>query len=473
MALNQEEGYLTRIGFDNGCSVERCLNDKVGGFGDFWGLNCEMEELYDYKGGKANKGSDDIADLLPQDPFNMDVTTKGTGLMTIADFLEDLENDFGLKTLGFMSDEIEVKGVDDHLLAELDFVLSGTVRIHQDAGKTDGNCELFGMDLSEGLEGGHGLMNGNTEIMGFSYENYWILRDDSMDNDQGGINDQSDMDAGDPSDALLLALGYLDLGDLLAVERVCKSLRDAVRGDPLLWRSIHIDYPLNPNITDDILIKLTNRAQGHLHSLSLVYCLKITILGLKHVLERNPSLTKLSVPGCIRLTADGILSNLKVFKSGGKNRLKYIGIHGVFGVTNQHFEEFKLLIGEDNSKLPTTREPRFLGSGHSDDDCALDIEVCPKCQQLRLVYDCPSESCQRKQSATQLCRACTICIERCINCGCCLDNREYEELISFELLCLDCWRELWGWQEREQKVTILPKTTVLHKQANYHFYLRG
>ncbi|XP_059284844.1 F-box protein SKIP14-like isoform X2 [Lycium ferocissimum] len=243
------------------------------------------------------------------------------------------------------------------------------------------------------------------------------------------------MDGGDPSDALLLALGYLRSRDLLAVERVCKSLRDAVRGDPLLWESIHIEQSFSNNITDDILIKLTNRAQGHLHSLSLYRLSEITDVGLMHVLERNPSLTKLSVPGCMRLTADGILSNLKVLKTAGKIRLKYLGIYGLFGVTSQHLEEFKLLIGVDNSKLPTTCKPRFFGSDQlwvTSDDRAVDIEVCPKCQKLELVYDCPSESCQKKQSSTQLCRACTTCIARCINCGCCL---------SGYLLCLDCWRQ--------------------------------
>ncbi|KAK4360800.1 hypothetical protein RND71_019752 [Anisodus tanguticus] len=154
--------------------------------------------------------------------------------------------------------------------------------------------------------------------------------------------------------------------------------------------------------------------------------------------------------GCVKLTIDGILSNLKILKTAGKTRLKYLGIYGLFGVTNQHIEEIKLLTGVDDSKLPTTRKPQIFGGDQlritSDDDRAMDIEVCPKCQQLELIYDCPSESCQKKQSAIQLCRACTTCIARCFNCGCCLNNCDYEELFSFELLCLDCWRKPWGSQ---------------------------
>ncbi|KAJ8549878.1 hypothetical protein K7X08_033585 [Anisodus acutangulus] len=186
---------------------------------------------------------------------------------------------------------------------------------------------------------------------------------------------------------------------------------------------------------------------------------------------------RLSVPGCVKLTIDGILSNLKILKTAGKTRLKYLGIYGLFGVTNQHIEEIKLLTGVDDSKLPTTRKPQIFGGDQlritSDDDRATDIEVCPKCQQLELVYDCPSESCQKKQSAIQLCRACTTCIARCFNCECCLNNCDYEELFSFELLCLDCWRKPWGSQEKEQKMTFCEKTTTVHNEDSYRFFLCG
>lgn len=185
---------------------------------------------------------------------------------------------------------------------------------------------------------------------------------------------------------------------------------------------------------------------------------------------------QLNVPGCASLTADGMLSNLKVLKMAGKTRLKYLGIYGLFGMTNLHIEEFKFLIGVD-SVLPTTRKPRFFGSEHlrftSDDDRAMDVEVCPICQRLELVYDCPSESCQKKQSASQLCRACTKCIARCIDCGCCLINCDYVELLHFELLCLDCRRKPLGGQKGEQKNPFLCETTVVHKGEGYHFYLFG
>ncbi|KAG5573004.1 hypothetical protein H5410_062770 [Solanum commersonii] len=40
------------------------------------------------------------------------------------------------------------------------------------------------------------------------------------------------------------------------------------------------------------MISLTNRAQAHLHSLSLFHCSKLTDTGLKHVLDKNLNLSK-------------------------------------------------------------------------------------------------------------------------------------------------------------------------------------
>ncbi|KAJ0729411.1 putative F-box domain, leucine-rich repeat domain superfamily, F-box-like domain superfamily [Helianthus annuus] len=103
-----------------------------------------------------------------------------------------------------------------------------------------------------------------------------------------------DVIGGDPHDAFVLALNYLGTNDLLMVERVCRSLCYTIRNDSLLWRNLYIDQPLNERITDDILVRLTNRAEGNLRFLSLIKCPKITDDGLRRVLETNPKLTKVS-----------------------------------------------------------------------------------------------------------------------------------------------------------------------------------
>lgn len=498
MTLNRQERFLAGSKFDNRYFDKECPNEKLDGFGDFWGLNREIDKFHDHKSGKTEmvsddisdfwglnceKGnfrdpkdektkmvSDDIVDLLPQDPFDMDISTKVTA---ITSWLEDINKDFGLNNLGFHTDEIEV---DAQLFAELNIVLNGAMRIHQDVGvqKIDENSYASEIDIGEGLHNSFGCMD--VEMEDIINSSYWVFRDAAHE-DQSAMNDRCDGDGSAPSDALYLALNYLGLRDLLSIERVCKALRDVVRSDPLLWRNIHVGPPLSNHITDDILIRLTDRAQGHLHSLSLVHCPWITDSSLNCVLERNPSLKKLSVPGCGGVTADCILRNLKVLQSSGKPRLKYLGIDGLFGMTRQHFEEFKVLLGVDSSKLPSTRKPRFFQgyqlSVSSDDDHAIDIEICPKCQRLSVAYDCPSESCQKKKSTAQSCRACTICIKRCINCGRCLDNYEYEELFSFDLICLDCFREVLDRQERQKRITVPLENSVPHKQTSCHFFLCG
>ncbi|KAB2016459.1 hypothetical protein ERO13_D08G092600v2 [Gossypium hirsutum] len=95
---------------------------------------------------------------------------------------------------------------------------------------------------------------------------------------------------GTPHEALILALGYLGVRDLFLIENVCTSLRSVVQNDPLLWRDIHINLPLNEKITDDVLLQITGKGQGSLQCLSLVDCQRITDEGLKRVVENNPKL---------------------------------------------------------------------------------------------------------------------------------------------------------------------------------------
>ncbi|RWW43067.1 hypothetical protein BHE74_00051312 [Ensete ventricosum] len=102
-------------------------------------------------------------------------------------------------------------------------------------------------------------------------------------------------DVGMPHEGLSFCLAYMDLQSLLSMEGVCKSLRMAVRSDNLLWRCLHITSPLSEKITDDILLRLTQRAQEYLQCLSMSSCSKITDDGLKRVLDNCPRLKKVSV----------------------------------------------------------------------------------------------------------------------------------------------------------------------------------
>lgn len=264
--------------------MEDCPDKKLDDFGRFWGFNCENGDSQGYKWELNEKVSaDDVADLLPPDPFDMDIETPVTSVTTITGLIEGIEN------------EIEVGEVDNQLFAGFNFLWNSPIANNQKmiAEKVNENSAACAMDFGNGLFNSHLLFDGKREeFMGFHYGNYCFYNDAT--NKHQGTTEGNFGGAFAPADALFLALGKLGVKDLLSVERVCKSLRDAVLNDPLLWRTIHIDQSLSDKITDDALLQLTNRAQGNLNSLSLVDCSKISENSLKLILERNRRLAKVS-----------------------------------------------------------------------------------------------------------------------------------------------------------------------------------
>ncbi|KAG2301972.1 hypothetical protein Bca4012_060307 [Brassica carinata] len=112
-------------------------------------------------------------------------------------------------------------------------------------------------------------------------------------------------------------------------------------------------------------------------------------------------------------------------------------------LTKDHYDELFGLLDVDDNVEQSTQKPRFYHRGGDssclscDDDRELDIEMCPKCQNSRLVYDCPAEDCKGKEE----CRACSLCIQRCFQCGRCINDSEYEETFCLEFLCADCSKQ--------------------------------
>ncbi|KAK7266890.1 hypothetical protein RIF29_19550 [Crotalaria pallida] len=378
---------------------------------------------------------DDVLDRLPMDPFGMNIEST---LSSISDWIEDLQWDFKPEEGGEGHKKI---GDQLHFLG-LSWGWNGTDNWQPQTGADKGN----GKSVSTQNFDGSNVTDENAGVfLNVSHRDN-LISGSEVEDSQNCAKVECDDEGGVPHDALYFVLGYLGVTDLLSAEQVCRSLRDAVRGDPLLWRTVHIDQPLNGRITDDSLVKLTSRAQGTLQCLILVNCLWITDSGLGHVLQSNPRLMKLVVPDCIRLTVEGILFNLKALKSAGTPGIKQLrigGLAGVCRVTDQQFEELKELLNVSKYLPQRDQKPQFYRGGYShiicEDGRAIDIEVCPRCQKLRPVYDCPAESCQQKHQSAQLCRGCTICIARCIQCGRCIKDYDYEETFCLELLCFNCW----------------------------------
>lgn len=127
----------------------------------------------------------------------------------------------------------------------------------------------------------------------------------------------------------------------------------------------------------------------------------------------------------------------------GAPGIKYLRVGGLYGIEQQHYEEMKKLLGiQDNLQFNDCNRHLFR-SGKAylscHDSLPIDIEVCPRCQKVKLLFDCPAEGCRVKEHSTQLCRACLFCIPRCAHCGQCINNDvEYEETFFLDLVCSDC-----------------------------------
>ncbi|XWS63804.1 hypothetical protein CRYUN_Cryun06bG0133400 [Craigia yunnanensis] len=479
-----EDNLVSPMRIANGYLVEGIPEKNGDGCSKSWLSNHEMEDCFDYgrdRGGDRcdtqESVSNDIIDLLPSDPFGMDITTTFTA---ITGWLEDLEIDYG----HYVRDEVGTGDGSYKLFAGLNFIWNNAMRFQTFPGSMGFECKGsvsggFG-ECSQVKEGGDvsgraglGSACNVEDILRFGNEDMVSVYQENEEFQDCKVC--SEGPEGAPHEALILALGYLGVRDLFVVENVCTSLRSIVQNDPLLWRSIHIDQPLNEKIIDDVLLQITSRAQGSLQCLSLVDCQRITDEGLKLVVENNPKLIKLSVPGCTKLSIEGILNSLKALKSMGTQGVKHLRIGGLYGVTQKHFEELKFLLGMDNQIQQIVHKPHFYNRRNvylsCEDDRAIDIEMCPRCLNMRLVYDCPAEGCQRKEHTAQLCRACILCILRCVQCGRCINDSEYEETFCLELLCSDCWKlQLVKCQERQNRMIRLSNLPAIQQTGNLHLH---
>lgn len=356
-----EDNLVSPMRIHNGYLADGISERNGDGFGRPWHSNRDVEDPFDYGRDRCDKGSsqepvsNDIIDLLPSDPFGMDISTTFTA---ITGWLEDLEMDYGC----YGRDEVGTSNGNYELFAGLNFIWNNAMRFQtfpgnigvdrkskvasgfrgcfkekqvvdasshgglvgcskekqvgdaschggfggcsKEKGIGDASCdgEFGGCSKEKGVDdasdasfpGGFGSACAVADILSFRDDNCGFSNQQNVESQHGnGICSAGDGGAHDG--ALMFALGYLGVRDLLVVESVCKSLYSTVRGDPFLWRSIHIDQPLNEKITDEVLLQLTDRAQGNLQCLSLVECPRITDDGLKRVLENNPRLTKVSL----------------------------------------------------------------------------------------------------------------------------------------------------------------------------------
>ncbi|GFP88342.1 F-box protein skip14 [Phtheirospermum japonicum] len=284
-----EDNLWSPMRMVNGFLAESVPERNAEGYARPWHVNRgETEEWpFNFRGDgvdhrccSSESNSKDIVDLLPSDPFGMDIETTFTA---ISGWLEDLEVGYG----GYLRSN-NTGTTTSHenygLFAEWNLIWNNALTFQPFHCNNQFKCEKpCDEKLNASCDKGG--------ITGCSDEKLNAAKSELQfgEKAEGGATPE-----GMPDEALVSILSCLGIKDLLLVERVCKSLCSTIRNEPWLWRNIYIDQPLSERITDDTLLQLASRADGKLQCLSLVECPKVTDDGIRRVLEMNPHLTKVS-----------------------------------------------------------------------------------------------------------------------------------------------------------------------------------
>lgn len=250
----------------------------------------------------------------------------------------------------------------------------------------------------------------------------------------------------EPPEAVFLVLAYLPLYELLVMSEVCRALRAAVSKDVLPWLNIIVQKPLSWRLSDDILLKITSKSNGRLSTLALINCIKITDGGLLRVIQNNPFIDKLYIPGCSGLTPEGITRAVNIL-SQQNHTLKILHINGIYSITKHHLNTLQSHLKADTVRQSQQNQKPFLyhqyrnSPVNKEGDRSLNVEVCPRCDAVRLVYDCSRVICKqiRRDWFRADCRGCHMCIARCVECGGCVESEEMEQAVCLDVLCSDCW----------------------------------
>lgn len=260
-----------------GCRSEEASPLSSCGVNSLWWDDLELEEV----------DESDPVDLLPTDPFGMNLETSFTA--AIASCIEDLTV---MSSAGHFGND-----GDDDLFADLSYHYFNQAFVFAPEPCIGGYMGIFeGSFGFGGLSGGGGMGSfsrlpldpaGSMEDP-FSSGEAALACCDTV--DAAPVQEGNDAHEG-----MCFVLGYLGLREILSLEMVCKSLRAAVRNEPFLWKCIHIDSQLGKKIKDANLLRLTQKSPGSLQCLSLEGCTEISDRGLKAVLESNLQLTKVSM----------------------------------------------------------------------------------------------------------------------------------------------------------------------------------
>ncbi|EEE68724.1 hypothetical protein OsJ_27392 [Oryza sativa Japonica Group] len=163
------------------------------------------------------------------------------------------------------------------------------------------------------------------------------------------------------------------------------------------------------------------------------------------MISTRAKIYKLYMPRCTGLTAEGVVKIVQVLYEC-KGNLNRIRLHGICRMTKHHLDAISSAMckgnqqEDDQSLFYSHRVHEVL---NTNDERRIDVDVCPMCTNVRLVFDCTRDGCRRKDSWAQ-CRGCFFCVARCETCGGCIDLEELSEteLACSDFLCMECWLPL-------------------------------
>ncbi|XP_024316987.1 F-box protein SKIP28 isoform X2 [Brachypodium distachyon] len=159
-------------------------------------------------------------------------------------------------------------------------------------------------------------------------------------------------------------------------------------------------------------------------------------------------LCMLYVPKCTGLTGDGVVKIVQLLdeQNGNTNRLR---LHGISRMTKHHLDIINSLMCKRNPQVKEDGRPLFYNHRvhemlNTNDERPIDVDVCPMCKNVRLVFDCTRDDCRKAEYSWcqgWWCRGCLFCVARCENCGGCISSEDLSDacLACSDFMCLACW----------------------------------
>lgn len=109
---------------------------------------------------------------------------------------------------------------------------------------------------------------------------------------------------------------------------------------------------------------------------------------------------QLYLQGCTSLTIEGVLEAIKLLTKPN-HRLKNLAISGIYNVKREDFQTLCHLMGINQMQRKEMKKNyyhirRELYAFKQESQPSIDVDICPKCEAIRQVFDCPRDSCKRR-----------------------------------------------------------------------------